>query len=330
MANKIIMFFLMPKRTLYKKKLKNTTKWIVATSYLFKEIMDNITRKQHFVPQFYLRQFIDTDNFLHCYRKTNGKRFPAHTDDICFREYGYEVNASFGNSKFLLPNEIEKMFRSLENEYNQVLKSILQKCILNPNGHSLICTPHEKEVLASMVSNFLVRNFLAVEEHIDNEITQDLLLNNEEVRDIDHLLREMRLGDAKPLLELAQKKSFLDPSQDGTAKFISNALLGMNVSFFVADSINFITSDCPVGYDCNSEELFMARMPLSTRVMVVYTQSKTSRFFRNKACLIKPCFVEKFNRDYLNWDVPQMLIAHSQKDITTLIGDTDCTFYQRR
>ena len=196
---------------------------------------DNITKRQHFVPQFYLRQFIDSDKFLHCYSKTNGKRFSAHTDDICFREYGYEVNASFGNDKFLLPNEIEKMFGSLENEYSKVLKSVIQKCIYNPNGHSLICTLHEKEVLASMVSNFLVRNFLAVENNLDDEITQDLLQNNEEIREIDNMLREMRLGDAKPLVELAQKKLFLDPSQDGAAKFIYNALLGMNISFIVTD-----------------------------------------------------------------------------------------------
>ena len=194
---------------------------------------NNITKKQHFVPQFYLRQFIDSDNFLYCYNKTNGKRFPAHTDDICFKEYGYEVTSSFGNAKFLLPNEIEKMFSELENEYNKVLKSIVQKCISNPNGRSLICTPHERSVLASMVSNFLVRNLLAVEKHLDDEITQDLLLDNEEVRDIDNMLREMRLGDAKPLLELAQKKLFFNPDQDGTAKFISDTLLGMNVSFLL-------------------------------------------------------------------------------------------------
>ena len=280
---------------------------------------NNITKKQHFVPQFYLRQFVDSNNFLHCYNKTSGKKFHAHTDDICFKEYGYEVTASFGNAKFLLPNEIEKMFRALENEYNQVLKSVVQKCISIHDGRSLICTPHERTVLASMVANFLVRNFLAVEKHLDDEITQDLLHNNEEVRSMDNMLRAMKLADAKPLLELAQKKLFLDPNQDGTAKFISDTLLGMNFSFFVTDSIDFITSDCPVGYDCNSEELFMARMPLSTRVMVVYTQSKTSRFFRNRACLIKQCFVEMFNRDYLNWDIPQTIIARSQEDISTLI-----------
>ena len=282
--------------------------------------MSNLTRWQHYVPQFYLRQFIDEDKFVHCFKKANGKTFPAHTDDICFKEYGYEVNASFANNKFLMPNEIENMFRTLENEYNQVLKSVVHKCLSNANGTSLICTTHEKEVLASMVSNFLVRNFLAVENHIDDGITQELLHNNEEVRSVDNLLRELGLGDAKPFLELAQKKLFFDPSADGTARHIIDTLLRMKVSFFVTDTINFVTSDCPVGYDCNSEELFMARMPLSPRVMVVYTHSETSRFYRNRACLIKKNFVAKFNYDYLEWDVSQMLIAQSDKDIQRILG----------
>lgn len=282
--------------------------------------MSDLTRWQHYVPQFYLRQFLDEDKFVHCYRKANSKTFPAHTDDICFKEYGYEVNTSLGKNTFLMPNEIENMFRALENEYNKALKSVVHKCLENPNGTSLICTTYEKEILASMVSNFLVRNFLAVEDHVDDEITQDLLHNNEEIRSIDNLLRKMGLGDAKPFLELAQKKLFFDPSEDGTTRHIIDTLLKMKVSFFVTDTINFVTSDCPVGYDCNSEDLFMARMPLSTRVMVVYTHSETSSFFRNRACLIKKNFVEKFNYDYLDWDVSQMIIAQSDKDIRRILN----------
>ena len=243
--------------------------------------MSNLTRWQHYVPQFYLRQFIDEDKFVHCFRKANGKTFPAHTDDICFKEYGYEVNTTFEKTKFLMPNEIENMFRALENEYNQVLKSAVGKCLVNPNGTSLICTTYEKKVLASMVSNFLVRNFLAVENHVDDRITQNLLHNNEEVRDIDNLLRELGLGDAKPLLELAQKKLFFDPDEDGTAKYIIDELLKMNLSFFISDSRNFVTSDCPVGYNCSSDELFMARIPLSPHVMAVYSNSEISRHVAN-------------------------------------------------
>ena len=277
-------------------------------------------KKQHYVPQFYLNQFIDEKGFLHCYKKTDGKRFPAHTSDICFREYGYEVESSVGTQKFLLPNEIEKMFCSLEREYSLVLQRIVDKCLLNANGMALICTSKEKEVLASMVANFISRNFLVVDSIVDEKITQDLLYNNQEVVEVDNILRELKMGDAKPFLELAQKKLFLSPNEDGATKNIMESLLKMNVSFFVTDTMRFITSDCPVGYKYNSEELLMARLPLSTEVMVVYSSSEVSKPFCNRARLIKKCFVKKLNQDYLDWNVSQMLIAKTQDDISFLLG----------
>ena len=42
-----------------------------------------------------------------------------------------------------MPNEIEKMFRSLENEYNQVLKSVVHKCLSNSNGTSAAYVFHD-------------------------------------------------------------------------------------------------------------------------------------------------------------------------------------------
>lgn len=282
--------------------------------------MSNITKRQHFVPQFYLKQFTDKNELLHCYKIADGKQFHAHPNDVCFKEYVYELESLIPNQKFLLPNEIEKMFCSLEGEYSLVLQSIVNKCLQNSNGISLICSSKEKEVFASMVSNFISRNFLAVDSFVDDKTTQDLLDNNQEVIEIDNLLRELKIGDAKPFVELAQKKLFLSPTEDGVAKSIMDSLLKMNLSFFVTDTENFITSDCPVGYNCTPNELLMARIPLSTKVMAVYSSSDISRQFRNRARLIERRFVKKLNRDYLNWGIPKMLIAKSKKDISSLIN----------
>lgn len=280
---------------------------------------DNITKRQHFVPQFYLKHFVDEQGFLHCYKKENRKQFPAHTNDVCFKEYGYEVESSFGTKKFLLPNEIEKIFCSFEEKYSHVLQSVVNKCIRNSDGMALICTLKEKETLASMVANFMTRNFLAVDNMVEDKVTQELLHTNQEIIAIDNMLRELKMGDAKPFLELAQKKLFLSPEENGVTKSIIDSLMKMNVSFFVTDTMRFVTSDCPVAYNCSSEELFMARIPLSPKVMVVYTLSETSKPFRNRARLIEKRFVESLNRDYLKWDVSQMLIAKSKNDISLLL-----------
>lgn len=281
---------------------------------------DNITRRQHFVPQFYLNQFVDETGLLNCYRKRDGKRFPAHAKDICFKEYGYEVEYSLENHKFLLPNEIEKMFCSLEGEYSSVLRSVVGKCLLNANGMALICTSREKEVLASMVANFLTRNFEVVDTFVDENTTQELLNTNQEIADIDNMLRELKLGDAKPFLELAQKKLFLCPTEEGVTKSIIGSLMKMNVTFFVTNTLKFVTSDCPVGYNCSADELIMTRIPLSTEVMAVYSSSEASRPFRNRARLIEKRFVKKLNRDYIDWDVSRMIVARSQDDISLLLN----------
>ena len=129
----------------------------------------NITKRQHFVPQFYLKQFTDAEGYLYCYRKTNKNIFHARPYDICFKKYGYEVKRAVSGQEFLLPNEIEKMFCSLEREYSSILQNVVNKSLLNSNGTTLICTSKEKEILASMVANFITRNFLAIDSFVDEE-----------------------------------------------------------------------------------------------------------------------------------------------------------------
>lgn len=279
-----------------------------------------ITKRQHYVPQFYLNQFVGEDGYLHCYKKDGEKLFRARPYDVCFEDYGYEVKISFGNQKFLLPNEIENMFCSLEGEYSSVLKSVINKSLLNSNGTALICTLKEKEILASMVANFITRNFLAIDSFVDEETTQDLLKNNQEIRDIDFLLQEMNMGDVKPLLELAQKKIFLSPSEEGVTKSIVDFLLTMNLSFFATNKSSFITSDCPVGYNCTSEELLMARIPLSPNVMAVYSKSEASKQFRNRSRLIEDRFIVKLNQDYMNCGIAKTIIGKSQEDVALVLS----------
>lgn len=284
---------------------------------------NNITKNQHFVPQFYLNQFVDSNNCLYCYDKHSQKRFNAHPADICFRKFGYETKLPepISGNKFLLPNDIENMFVPLEGQYNQVLSTIVRKCEANCNGQALICTTEEKEILASMVSNFIIRNPNAVNDCTDEDEIETLIESNEEINSIDKLLREMNLGTAKPFVELAQKRIFFDPKEKGIAKSITDELLKMNLSFFVTENSDFITSDCPVGYNCTNENMIMARIPLNPKITAVYSISDNSKQFRNKACKIKNHFVLKLNRDYLNWSISHKIISNTDKNIDLLLNN---------
>lgn len=86
---------------------------------------DTITKKQHFVPQFYLKNFITNKNLFVFDRQKNSS-FECSPKDICYKNYLYEsewqkFNPKLG--KFISPNEIEKNFSSEEREYNIIPKS---------------------------------------------------------------------------------------------------------------------------------------------------------------------------------------------------------------
>lgn len=137
--------------------------------------MKNYAINQHFVPQFYLKQFTDKDDKLHCYNKHSHEKYSAHTIDICRKKNLYETEYDIplkNGEKYIVHNGIENMFKDVEGTYSTMLPKILSKCINNCNGVSLICSTAEKLILADMVTNFLVRNPYAVEGFLITKLHQ--------------------------------------------------------------------------------------------------------------------------------------------------------------
>ena len=65
----------------------------LGIDYLGSDDMSDV-KKQHYVPQFYLRSFTDDDGFLYAVRRgTNGvgSVFKTRTDGVCAERYLYEV-----------------------------------------------------------------------------------------------------------------------------------------------------------------------------------------------------------------------------------------------
>ena len=283
--------------------------------------LDNITKDQHYVPIFYLKQFADDNDLVYCYSKVTKKRFNAHPKNICYKKYCYEVKLSqpINGFEYLLPNATEKMFASFEGEYHSALQSIVKKCELNSDGQSLICTAEEKRILASMTANFILRNPYVVDKYPNEAEIDEIIENNEEINSINKMLIELRLGDVRPFVNLVKKRIFFDPKQDGTANDIANDLMSMNLSFLLADNIEFITSDCPVGYNCDENNMKMARIPLSPKVMAVYSRLKNAKPFKNKSCKIGDKYVVQLNRDYLNWGYAKNIYSKNKGNIDLLL-----------
>jgi hypothetical protein len=77
-------------------------------------------KKQHYVPQFYLKNFCDSKNRIFCYDKVTNKSYLANIKDIGQENLFYDI-------KELLPGTIEKNFAKKEDlykiGYSQLLKT---------------------------------------------------------------------------------------------------------------------------------------------------------------------------------------------------------------
>lgn len=89
------------------------------------------TRKQHFIPVFYLKNFCNNDGLLTVYNCKTGKYYRKKPDNICYDEYLYETEweheieiGEDESKKFVLFNEIEKHFAERERVFSKTLKKI--------------------------------------------------------------------------------------------------------------------------------------------------------------------------------------------------------------
>jgi hypothetical protein len=81
--------------------------------------MSGEKRKQHYDPQFYLREFSESGNIVFCYDKTVDKCYPINVSNIC-AENGF-YNLIDEENK-----EIEDAFGLLENLCSKTHKKILK------------------------------------------------------------------------------------------------------------------------------------------------------------------------------------------------------------
>ena len=91
-----------------------------------------MTKKQHYVPQVYLRGFSTDNKQIWSYMidsLDNGKYVPI--ESICREKYLYEVKDDEGN--WLAPNRIEKKLSILEGMFAENLRILEKKAFLKEN-----------------------------------------------------------------------------------------------------------------------------------------------------------------------------------------------------
>lgn len=293
--------------------------------------MELKTIKQHYVPQFYLRNFEDKQHKLYVYNRQKDKFIESRTKDICREKCLYETqweNANPKLGKYILPNQIEDDFSRQESKYNTLLKKIIDICSEPKNENALICNQTEKKELALFVANMLLRNLWSL-EHANIDDIPDELMEDNEIQSIDQLLQMLGLGGTESLIKHSSKKVWLDSelnSGKNVPTFIACDLQKMFMSFLVTQSAYFVTSSFPVIFETYKSEdnkthcqnLFM---PLCPKIALQYTKNLTMKASHNRQIPVFPETVEKINRLYMKGSPEQFqfLISHSNNVLRNVI-----------
>lgn len=286
-----------------------------------------MTKKQHYVPQFYLRSFTPDDNKLWVYDRVKEQYYFQTPKEVCYENYLYETpwedeNPKLG--KFVLENQIENYFADKEGEYSLLLKRIIDICRNPQNKNALICNHEEKEMLASFVANIFVRNPWSLKQ-IESDLPLEELKKNEEIQAIEQVIQIMGLGDIDSLVKAADKKVWLTEEFNGSR--LAPYILEMNYIFLVSDEAQFITSSFPAIYelsDIEEDRLIPSNiyLPVHPQIALLYNGA-VSKTKSNRLNIIDREMVHKLNSFYLKRDMGQIrfLIAKDKESLRIAIKD---------
>lgn len=177
-----------------------------------------MTRKQHWVPRFYLRHFADSSGQLHAYSRQKGSFFRTNCENLCSMRDLYEVEhadaTGDATDRFYAQNLIEVKLSELE-PHRAALRSLLERqkedqC--EDEGYS-----DGKAAVCELAANIIVRHPISmrVDKKWSRETAEELLRNV-------HLTPyELGLldwsdwrGDSQAVVELAAAATMLFSNDD--------------------------------------------------------------------------------------------------------------------
>lgn len=277
-----------------------------------------MTKKQHYIPQFYLNNFTNDSGKLWVYDRLKEKIYACSSRDIACENYLYETcweNANPKLGKFVLPNQIENKFAVKESRYSKLLQKIIVVCSDPQNKRALICSKEEKGILASFVSNMFLRNPWSMKE-ADLECITDGIMDVEEIKDINMMLQLMEFGGTESLVKFASKMVWLDEDFDGSMQQESTKdLWGLKYCFIKTEKKQFVTSSFPVlhGIDETTvEEEKIIYFPLHPHIALLYGNSLPHKVW-NRMGVLPEGDIDFWNRQYYKLEIEKVRFIYAKE-----------------
>ena len=225
-------------------------------------MQNNITKKQHYVPQAYLRGFSVDGKRVFAFNNKTNKTYdsPIPIESICRKDYLYEIKNN--KNKIITPNYIENVLCNLEGQFAKYRKKLEAKAFLKENFKtSSFLSSDEKAFWYVYTAIQLMRlpTILNAAEQLSNELLEKEITDNEAhmiaIAQCLPFFREIKQGDSNALLAV------LPPIEK------------MTISVGVDTSESLFTSDCPICcYAPNSSDGVFERVefPVSSSLIMCF------------------------------------------------------------
>ena len=264
----------------------------------------NKTKKQHTVPEFYLKNFSNDYGKLFAYDKITGKDFPTNTEDVTTRKYFYDytpIDALLGDQT------LEKALSVFEDACARTLKEVIEDLEGGKfNGISI----RQRMILAEFIHIQLTRTpeFRIISEQMSQEIERQLLSKGVDKEFIEKSGLKADEYDSKE----QQIYNLISPTEEWVHDLCNRTW------FFCENKTKYklYTSDHPVSthhdHEKGEHEIVFPLSPCYILSIVLEIKDKKLEYADNRLLTLKPENVEFCNH---------LALLKSHRQIYTCDGD---------
>lgn len=255
-----------------------------------------ITVKQHYIPQFYFRNFSEDQKRIYQINLkeiTSSKLVPI--ESICFKKNLYELRDD--NDEYIHRNMIENKLSEFEGILSSLISSISHRSKV-PQNYKTKCflTSKEKQQLIFFLALLICRNdkMINVAKEMSEDAFKGLLSRNKS-----HNFAIITCLPFGNTTDESRRNLF-----DEAKKLFNN----LSFQLFVADCDLFFTSDFPLvlhGENQPSPKLDKVIFPLSSKIVLVMKPKEKTK----KECM--NCLVRPDKKDIVDFNCE--IIRHSHK-----------------
>lgn len=276
------------------------------------------TKKQHYIPEMYLKSFCNENGYICRYNLLYGNYQQVTPAQTGYIELLYETpwKSSIGdNKKFALVNYLENHFRDRENIYLQCISSVCHKACTHNFSVSDI-TQYERKILSEFTTNIFLRH-----PNMMKAIEFDNLSEKEKTTIHAEELRKLFGNEAETVLIFENKCSWLDSQfPGGYFQLVQNIFEKMCLTIIMSEHSEFITCDWPILISQTNGEIITFLLPISPQICICYNKLLHEENVNH----ISDEMVGRYNKLHIIKKSGRMkyLYAHNKKDIERLFEES--------